>query len=44
MTDSEGRIIADGLDPARYREFLGEAVERDSYLKTIAILLRIIEA
>lgn len=34
VTDSEGHIVADGLDPARYREFLGEAVERDSYLKS----------
>jgi NAD-reducing hydrogenase large subunit len=34
ITDAEGRIVADELDPARYREFLGEAVEADSYLKS----------
>jgi NAD-reducing hydrogenase large subunit len=34
VTDSEGHTVADGLDPARYREFLGEAVEPDSYLKS----------
>lgn len=34
ITDSAGRIVADGLDPARYQEFLGEAVESWSYLKS----------
>jgi NAD-reducing hydrogenase large subunit len=34
VTDAEGRTIADGLDAGRYREFLGEAVEPDSYLKS----------
>ncbi len=31
--DSEGNILADGLDPTRFEEFLGEAVEPWSYLK-----------
>ncbi|HEX9440167.1 MAG TPA: Ni/Fe hydrogenase subunit alpha [Roseiflexaceae bacterium] len=31
--DSVGSIIADRLDPARYAEFIGEAVEPWSYLK-----------
>jgi NAD-reducing hydrogenase large subunit len=30
VTDSEGRIVADGLDAARYRDFLGEAIESGS--------------
>ncbi len=34
VTDSTGKIVADGLDPARYQEFLGEAVESWSYLKS----------
>jgi NAD-reducing hydrogenase large subunit len=34
VTDSEGRIVADGLDAACYRDFLGEAIESDSYLKS----------
>lgn len=32
--DSEGNVVADGLDPAKYQEFIGEAVEHDSYLKS----------
>jgi NAD-reducing hydrogenase large subunit len=31
--DSEGNILADGLDPTRFEEFLGEAIEPWSYLK-----------
>ncbi len=31
--DSEGNIVADGLDPARYMTFLGEASEEWSYMK-----------
>jgi NAD-reducing hydrogenase large subunit len=31
--DSQGRIIADGLDAQRYRDFIGEATQHDSYLK-----------
>jgi NAD-reducing hydrogenase large subunit len=33
VVDAEGRIVADQLDPARYSEFLGEAVEPWSYVK-----------
>jgi NAD-reducing hydrogenase large subunit len=34
VTDSSGRILADKLDPASYREYIGEAVEPWSYLKS----------
>lgn len=34
FVDSGGNIIADRLDPSRYAEFLGEAVQPDSYLKS----------
>jgi NAD-reducing hydrogenase large subunit len=34
IVDGDGQVVADGLDPARYAEFLGEAVESDSYLKS----------
>ncbi|MGP0068229.1 MAG: Ni/Fe hydrogenase subunit alpha [Isosphaeraceae bacterium] len=34
VTDSEGHIVADGFDAARYRDFIGETVEPDSYLKS----------
>lgn len=34
FVDSNGTIVADGCDPARYRHFLGEAVEANSYLKS----------
>ncbi len=33
VIDGDGGIIADQLDPARYREVLGEAAGVDSYLK-----------
>jgi NAD-reducing hydrogenase large subunit len=33
FSDSEGNIIADKLDPTRYQEYIGEAVENWSYLK-----------
>lgn len=33
IMDSEGAILADRLDPARYQEIIGEAVEPWSYLK-----------
>ncbi|HEV2278016.1 MAG TPA: Ni/Fe hydrogenase subunit alpha [Acidobacteriaceae bacterium] len=33
VIDSEGNIIAGELDPARYQEFIGEAVEPYSYMK-----------
>jgi NAD-reducing hydrogenase large subunit len=32
--DAQGRIVADALDPANYRNFLGEATQADSYLKS----------
>jgi NAD-reducing hydrogenase large subunit len=34
FVDSAGNIIADKIDPSRYQEFIGEAVEPDSYLKS----------
>jgi NAD-reducing hydrogenase large subunit len=34
VVDSEGKKVADGLDPTRYREHLGEASESWSYLKS----------
>ena len=34
FVDADGKIVADRLDPARYREYIGEAVEPDSYLKS----------
>jgi NAD-reducing hydrogenase large subunit len=34
IVDEGGRIVADGLDPARYREYIGEAAEPWSYLKS----------
>ena len=34
FTDGEGNIVADGIEAARYAEFVGEAVEPDSYLKS----------
>jgi NAD-reducing hydrogenase large subunit len=34
IVDASGQIVADHLDPARYTEFIGESVERDSYLKS----------
>ena len=33
FVDGDGKIIEDRLDPARYREYIGEAVEPWSYLK-----------
>ena len=34
IVDHDGQVVADGLDPVRYAEFIGEAVESDSYLKS----------
>jgi NAD-reducing hydrogenase large subunit len=34
VVDEQRRIVADGLDPAHYRDFLGEAAESWSYLKS----------
>lgn len=32
--DSEGKILEDGINPRFYDEYIGEAVEEDSYLKS----------
>ncbi|MEO0826307.1 MAG: Ni/Fe hydrogenase subunit alpha [Cyanobacteria bacterium J06642_9] len=34
FVDSSGNIIADRLDPSHYQQFIGEAVQPDSYLKS----------
>jgi NAD-reducing hydrogenase large subunit len=34
VVDSDRRIVADGLDPRHYREYIGEAAESWSYLKS----------
>jgi NAD-reducing hydrogenase large subunit len=34
LSDGEGKIVADGIDPSRYREYFGEAAESWSYLKS----------
>jgi NAD-reducing hydrogenase large subunit len=34
FVDADGRIVADQIDPADYRSYIGEAVENDSYLKS----------
>jgi len=34
VVDSRGNIVADKLDPTNYAEFMGEACEPDSYLKS----------
>jgi NAD-reducing hydrogenase large subunit len=34
VVDAAGRIVADRLAPERYRDYLGESVEPDSYLKS----------
>jgi NAD-reducing hydrogenase large subunit len=34
FTDSSGSVIADQLDPQKYFEFIGEAVQPNSYLKS----------
>ena len=34
VVDSGGNVIADRLDPGRYQDFIGEAVQPDSYLKS----------
>jgi len=33
VCDSQGAIVADGLDPKRYGDLIGEATQHDSYLK-----------
>jgi NAD-reducing hydrogenase large subunit len=34
VVDADGNVVADGVDPARYADVIGEAVEPDSYLKS----------
>jgi NAD-reducing hydrogenase large subunit len=34
IVDARGDIVADRIDPARYQDLIGEAVEADSYLKS----------
>jgi NAD-reducing hydrogenase large subunit len=34
IIDSEGSVVADNLDPADYRTYVGESTNRDSYLKS----------
>lgn len=34
VVDSAGNIVADRLDPSHYQDFIGEAVQPDSYLKS----------
>jgi NAD-reducing hydrogenase large subunit len=34
VMDASGRIVADQLDPANFEEFVGEALQPDSYLKS----------
>jgi len=34
FTDSSGSVIADQLDPLKYDEYIGEAVQSNSYLKS----------
>ena len=34
VVDSGGNIIADRLEPSHYKDFIGEAVESESYLKS----------
>lgn len=34
FTDHTGAVVADDIDPARYRDYIAEFVEHDSYLKS----------
>ena len=34
FVDAGGNVIADGIEPAQYRDAIGEAVQPDSYLKS----------
>lgn len=34
FVDSEGRVLEKGVDPTFYKDYIGEAVEEDSYLKS----------
>lgn len=33
FTDAQGHVVADGIEPARYGEYIGEAVESYTYMK-----------
>ena len=34
VTDASGRVLHDGFDPRKYADYIGEAVEKFSYLKS----------
>src|SRR5262249_24592003 len=34
FVDDQGRAVAEGIDPARFGEYIGESVEPDSFLKS----------
>ena len=34
FVDADGNVVADNIDPADYREYIGESTRRDSYLKS----------
>ena len=34
FVDADGNTVADNIDPADYRDYIGEATRRDSYLKS----------
>ena len=34
FVDAEGKVVADNIDPADYRQYIGEATRYDSYLKS----------
>jgi NAD-reducing hydrogenase large subunit len=34
FVDADGNIVQDGIDPRRYADYIGEAVEKDSFLKS----------
>ena len=34
FVDSEGKILENGIDPTFYKDYIGEAVEEDSFLKS----------
>ena len=34
FTDGAGKIVADQLDPQKYRDYIGESVQKSSYLKS----------
>jgi NAD-reducing hydrogenase large subunit len=34
FVDAAGQVVADGIEPERWRDWIGEGVEKDSYLKS----------